>query len=114
MRLWTNEDLDRVRRGLNTAGRKLRHNIRYACFRMQSEVCEGRTAEPEHHAIAKTIEGLPGFGGWEKFADTWDVSTPDPITLVPRKWSIHQEWLQTMLRVAQPLPGVQDGDEGNV
>ena len=109
MKYYTNADFEAIRHALDTAGRKRRHDIRYACFRVQGELAGGNAAESEHHAIAREVEALPGFDGWEKFAVTWDISTPDPIVIVPRLWSIYQEWDQTIRRVAQPLPGVDDG-----
>lgn len=103
MKLWTGIELDILREGLSQKDKKKRHETRYACFRMQTEGNGGATADKEHYKIAKKIEKLDGFGGWKNFAVTWDVSTPDPIVLIKRKWSIHQEWNQVLERVAVPL-----------
>ena len=103
-KLWANTDFDVLKNGLTTDHKKLRHNIRYACFRVQNEKCGGAKAEKKHHKIAKMIEAAKGFEGWEHFAATWDIASPDPITIVPRKWSIYQEWDQSLLRVVKPLP----------
>jgi hypothetical protein len=104
MQLWTNADFDELRKGLGSEGKQLRHEVRYACFRVQNELQGGAKADEKHHAIAKEIEKLEGFEGWNKFSITWDISTPSPIVIVKRKWSIYQEWNQTLERVLEPLP----------
>ena len=114
IKLWEKADFELLLRGMDTADRKKRHDVRYACFRMQTHQQGGEKPKKEHLAIAKKIEKLNGFEGWETFAVTWDVSKVSPIKLVKRKWSIHQEWGQTMRRVAQLLPGERNGGENHV
>ena len=114
VKLWEKADFALLIRGLNVADRKKRHDTRYACFRMQTHCAGGNKAEKSHIAITKKIEKLNGFEGWRKFALTWDVSTVSPIKLVKRKWSIYEEWNQTIKRVAEPLPGEGNGRKGNV
>jgi len=101
--LWTNADFDVMRQGLSKDNKKLRHDLRYACFRVQNELKGGAKADTIHQEIAERIEKLDNFEGWSKFAITWDISTPDPVVLVKRKWSIYQEWDQTLERIAVPL-----------
>ena len=105
VKLWERADFAILLQGMNTEDRRKRHDIRYACFRMQTYNGGGIRAEKNHISLAKKIEKLDGFEGWGKFAATWDVSEVSPIKLVKRKWSIHEEWKQTMIRVAEPLPG---------
>jgi len=103
MKLWTNAELDGLRNGLSMADKTKRHGVRYACFRVQNELNGGAKADKEHYKIAKKVEKLDGFGGWKSFAVTWDVSTPNPIVLIRRKWSIYEEWDQTLERITVPL-----------
>jgi hypothetical protein len=103
MKLWTNSDFDSLVKTMNRKDRALRHEVRYACFRFQKELAEGKKAEQSHHKIAKQVEAAKGFAGWNKFGITWDISTPNPITIVERKWSIYEEWNQVVNRVTVPL-----------
>ena len=112
-KLWEKADFTFLLHDMSVADRKRRHDVRYACFRMQTYCAGGNKPEKNHLTLAKKIEKLNGFEGWGKFALTWDVSTASPIKLVKRKWSIYQEWNQTMMRVAEPLPGEKDGGENN-
>lgn len=114
-KLWEAADFQVILDGLSDKDAKLRHDIRYACFRVQNEKNGGAKAEKEHRKIARKIEKIDGFEGWEKFAKTWDVSTPDPIVIVRRKWSIWQEWNQTLERVAIPLTEIEpNGNKGDI
>jgi hypothetical protein len=103
MKLWANSDFDKMCSGLSNKDRELRHKTRYSCFRRQTEEDGGNKADKEHHKLTKPLEKMEGFDGWKNFGITWDISTPDPLVIVRRKWSIHQEWSQTMERVAVPL-----------
>ena len=71
---------------------------------MQTYEAGGKKPEKKYIDITKKIEKMDGFEGWNKFAVTWDISTVNPIELVKRKWSILDEWNQTLKRVAEPLP----------
>lgn len=113
-KLWERTDFLALLDGMDAVERKKRHDVRYACFRMQTYSSGGEKAEKKHLSLAKKIEKLDGFGGWGKFARTWDISTALPIKLVQRKWSIYEEWNQTLRRVSEPLPGTEDGGESNV
>ena len=113
-KLWERADFALLLRNMSIPDRKKRHDVRYACFRMQTYSSGGNKADKKHITLAKKIEKLDGFEGWGKFALTWDVSNMSPIKLVKRKWSIYEEWNQTMRRVAEPLPGERNGGESHI
>lgn len=114
MDFWERADFISLLQILSIEDRKKRHDIRYACFRVQNYISGGAKAEKKHITLSKKIEKLDGFEGWEKFAVTWDISTVTPIVLVKRKWSVFEEWDQTLKRVTEPLPGIENGGKGNV
>lgn len=114
-KLWETADFQVLLVGLSDKEAQLRHNVRYACFRVQNEKNGGAKAEKEHRTIARKIEKTDGFDGWKNFAKTWDVSTPKPIVIVKRKWSVWQEWNQTLERIAIPLTEIDaNGGKGNI
>lgn len=97
---------------MSDSERRSRHDLRYACFRIQTEIRGGNKATADQWLLALPLESIEGFGGWRDFAETWDVAGVWPTTLVARKWSIYQEWCQTMERTAVALPGVRDVRNG--
>lgn len=102
--LWENRDFENYFNELSKEKKLLRRQIRYACFRIQKFVVEGKPEiEPEHQKLREEIQSLPGFGGWDKFAVSWDVADPDPITLVKRKFSIEQEWNAVLQNVVPEI-----------
>ncbi len=104
-KLWQKSDFEALKeKELNTSQLRLRHDVRYACFRVQKELVEGVECPDELKDKVKEVEGMEGFEGWKNFAVTWDISTPDPIQVVKRMWSIEQEHNQMLERVAIPLP----------
>lgn len=111
---WEKADFNLLLHSMSNEERKKRHDIRYACFRMQTNTMGGSKPEKKHQTLAKKIEKLKGFEGWDNFAVTWDVSMVTPIVLVKRKWSVLEEWNQTLKRVTMQLPGVKIGDESNI
>ena len=114
-KLWEAADFQAILVGLSDEEARLRHDIRYACFRVQNEKGGGAKAESKHRTIAKKVEKIEGFDGWKNFAKTWDVSTPKPIVIVKRKWSVWQEWNQTLERIAIPLTEIDaNGGKGNI
>lgn len=114
-KLWEATDFQVLLTGLSDEEARLRHDIRYACFRIQNEKNGGAKAEKAHWKTAKKIEKIEGFEGWRNFAITWDVSMPEPLVIVKRKWSIFQEWNQTLERIAIPLTRIRtDGGENNI
>ena len=104
-KLWEKSDFERLKdKELTVPQRKMRHELRYACFRVQKELLEGNKCPKEYWDKVKPIQKLDGFEGWEKFAKTWDIAHPDPPTIVKRMWSIEQEHNQMMERISIPLP----------
>lgn len=105
IKLWTKTDFDKLKEEILTKEElKLRHDLRYACFRIQKEINEGVECPQEMKDLVKSIEDMEGFEGWQNFAVTWDISHPDPITVVQRMWSIEQEHEQMLERVVRVLP----------
>lgn len=88
-----------------------RRNIRYICFRLQTEAEGGASAEPEETGIMsyvtelkKHLEGQPEFEGWKKFAKTWDVDEKNPLVAVNRNSSIQNDWNKVLKDEAKVLP----------
>jgi len=107
-KLWQKADFDQLKDQVLTKEElRMRHNLRYAAFRVQKELIEGIKCEKEYKDLVKPIEKMEGFDGWENFAETWDIAHPNPIVLVKRMWSIYQEHDQMLERAAIPLPKVK-------
>jgi len=89
-----------------------RRNIRYICFRLQTaekggvspplDIKEGIMRFAKE--IQEHMQTQEGFGGWGKFAMTWDVDELSPWVVVRRKSSIYSEWNRTVEREARDLP----------
>lgn len=104
-KLWEKSDFEKLKmETLSKEDLRKRHQLRYACFRLQKEVLEGVECPEKHKELAQQVEKIEGFEGWNKFAVTWDISTPDPMVIVKRMWSIEQEHQQMLERVALDLP----------
>jgi hypothetical protein len=103
--LWERADFEELKNNVLTREElKKRHDIRYACFRVQKELAEGVKCPKKLHKLVQPLEELKGFEGWRNFAVTWDVSTPDPPTIVKRMWSIEQEHEQMLERSSKVIP----------
>ncbi len=88
-----------------------RRNIRYLCFRLQTEAEGGPKAKPEKtglmshvEEIKKQMESQPEFDGWKKFAKTWDVDETAKLVAVNRNSSIQADWNKTLKKEAKELP----------
>jgi hypothetical protein len=97
--------------------RRARRKVRYWMFRLQKQADEASRGN-EHN-----IDGIPdglrehyedtiGFAGWENFGVNWDVRGDlhkDPegsfLDIIPRRFSIHQEWNSQLLKGAKTLGG---------
>ena len=98
-KLWEKADFESLKNKVLTKEQlKLRHALRYACFRVQKEIIEGVECPDEYKSLVKPLESMDGFTNWRDFAATWDISTPDPIVIVERMWSIEQEHQQMLER----------------
>ena len=71
---------------------KLRQDIRYWCFRLQTEAEEGVPSTGRPRGLKPHFEKQEWFDGWENFGKTWDVEADDPLTARPRWRTIHEEW----------------------
>ena len=103
-KFWENRDFEVLFNSLSKQQKRLRRDIRYGCFRIQKYIVEGCPIyEDSHQLIKDAIEKLENFESWETFAITWDISIPEPLTLVKRKWSIQQEWNAVLTKVVPEL-----------
>lgn len=87
-------------------GLRNRQNLRrarYWCNRFRQELLEGTPAEGAPEGFKEFMEGLPNFGGWRLFADSWDLRGGNPFMVVYRLQSVWDEWDSVMLRVSIPL-----------
>lgn len=92
-----------------------RRNIRYICFRLQTEATGGTKAEKEDEGIMQFVDEVRGhmeeqedFDGWNNFGKTWDVGEKSFLVAVLRKSSIQSEWDKVLKDEAKPLPGTED------
>jgi hypothetical protein len=91
-----------------------RRQIRYWCFRFQTEVEGGATAVGAPDGLKAYLEAQPGFLGWRLFAKTFDVGLGPEIAFVPRGTTVWQEWSETLNRVSTPIPMItQAGISGS-
>ena len=87
-----------------------RRQIRYICFRLQIEAEGGNKAKKDNgplkfiDEIKEHMETQDNFGGWEKFAQTWDVDEKSPLVVVNRTMSIQSEWNKIVEKEARDLP----------
>ena len=85
--------------------------MRYILFRLQTEATGGAKAKEEKTGIMKFVEKIrehfeeqDDFGGWEKFAKTWDVDDKSHLVAVKRNSSIQTEWNKILKDEAKELP----------
>ena len=88
-----------------------RHDVRYICFRLQTETDGGAKAKLEKTGvmsyvdkIRKQMESQEEFGGWKKFGKTWDVDEKAKLVAVNRTSSIQSDWNKTLKKQAKELP----------
>jgi hypothetical protein len=84
-------------------GRTTLRRARYWCYRFRNEETGGATADDAPAGFKKAVESMPGFMGWDLFADKWDIVGDNPFMIVYRLMSVWQEWDQVMERVAIPI-----------
>jgi len=87
-----------------------RRQIRYICFRLQTEAEGGPKAKPDKGFMKSVkevklhMEKQDDFGGWENFAKTWDVDEKSYLVVVQRKSSIQSNWNEVLKREAKEIP----------
>lgn len=88
-----------------------KRQVRYLCFRLQTEALGGSKATKEKNGIMSFVdeikdhmESQDDFGGWPKFAKTWDVDEKSPLVTVKRSSSIQTEWNKVLREEAKELP----------
>jgi len=84
-----------------------RRQIRYWCFRFKTEAEGGPPATGAPRGLRQRLEGEDAFEGWRKFAITWDVDEDEPLVVIPRNFSVWEDWDRTLRRVVKPLPGTE-------
>lgn len=84
-------------------GKTVKRQARYWCYRFRTEATGGMEASGAPPGFKEYVESLGGFGGWDLFADKWDITGENPFMIVYRLMSVWQEWEQTMERVAIPV-----------
>jgi len=75
--------------------RKIRKNVRYLLYRLQTEVkSEGTNLAPEkaNNQFKQKFTSQELFDGWKNFSITWDVALSDPFRIVHRTKSLKEEW----------------------
>jgi len=91
-----------------------RRQIRYICFRLQTEVRGGVSVKDikEAKEVKAHMESQADFGGWEKFGVTWDVDEKAHLVVVTRKKSLESEWDAVVEKEVHdlPLPEVEESD----
>jgi len=92
-----------------------RRKVRYWLFRFRTEAEGGPKATGAPRGMRKYFEEQEGFGGWIDFAVTWDVNPEEPLQIVPRRFSVWEEWDATLNMVLRDMPGVDtSGSEADV
>lgn len=88
-----------------------RRNIRYICFRLQTEATGGVKAEKEVEGIMQFVDEVrdhmeqqADFDGWNNFGKTWDVGEKSFLVAVLRKSSIQSDWNKILKEEAKALP----------
>lgn len=88
-----------------------RRQIRYLCFRLQTEVEGGNKATREETGLMSFVDKIKehmeeqeDFGGWKMFAKTWDVDEKSPLVVVKRTSSIYSDWNKILKEEAKELP----------
>jgi hypothetical protein len=83
-----------------------RRRVRSACFRILNHLDKGGILEEIRDDLPEDVlEALPrqkAFNGWRMFAHSWDVIHEDPLTVVPRLFSVWEEW-DAEVRSGTPL-----------
>lgn len=92
--------------------------IRYWLFRFRTEAEGGSISDGAPEGLREKYESHPAFetlGGWKKFAAEWDIDPNNPDEIIPRSFSIHEEWNRELIAHTKlfPLMKKNDGD-GNV
>ncbi len=88
-----------------------RRQVRYICFRLQTEAEGSNRAAPEITGIMSLVNEIKehmemqdDFGGWKMFAKTWDVDEKSPLVVIKRNSSIYTEWNKILKQQAKDLP----------
>lgn len=96
-----------------------RKQVRYICFRLQTEKVGGAKASPTDSAVMSYVEEIKahmesqiGFDGWENFTVTWDVGEKAYFVVRLLKRSAESVWNDVLEKEARDLPLVTNGTTG--
>ena len=98
------DDFERILKGNSPEAMALRRErkaVRYRLSRIQTMVLGGCDAQDDD-GLKEKFEGLPMFGGWRFYKQTWDVSLDDPYTIVHKDFSEQEEW-ENVVRAKFPM-----------
>ena len=87
-----------------------RRKLRYWLYRFRTEAIESVPSNGAPEGLKAYFESLPGFSGWKDFAVKWDVPPGQanevvPYEIMPRKFSVWEEWQATMRAEVKVHPG---------
>jgi hypothetical protein len=76
-----------------------RREVRYWCFRFQTEIENGTPADDAPKGLKQKLEKQEHFRGWEEFAKSWDISSDqEVIEKEGRRQKIYSKPLETEVR----------------
>jgi hypothetical protein len=88
-----------------------RRQIRYICFRLQTEFETGKTISVPKtgflsliEEVKKHMEEQEDFSDWSKFAKTWDVDEKSHLVVVNRRSSIYSDWNKVLKEETKEIP----------
>lgn len=90
-----------------------RRDVRYWCFRFQTELDGGVKAKGAPRGLKKYMEHQEEFRGWNEFAKTWDVSHTQSLVVIERYFSVWEQWEAKLRREAKPLPAMEQKENGS-
>jgi len=93
-----------------------RRDVRYWCFRFQTEINDGTSSKGAPRGLKRCMEHQEEFRGWREFAKSWDVSLTQPLVVVERYFSVWEQWEAKLKRNVSPLPATElknNGSENN-
>jgi len=93
-----------------------RRKLRYWLFRFRTEAIQSVSTNSAPKGMKEFFENLEGFTNWKEFAVTWDVPPGDPrqpvpMKIVPRKFSVWEEWQATMRSEVKVHPAFESHEK---
>ena len=93
-----------------------RRKLRYWLFRFRTEAIQSVSTNGAPKGMREFFEQLEGFTNWKEFAVRWDVPDGDPgrpvqMRIVPRKFSVWEEWQATMRSEVRVHPSFEQHEK---